>query len=61
MPNVKASHSAGQCIGLKGRDGADFDKARAPMNQSVESNGVESGGVEEADVLIGLGLRELSI
>ena len=58
MPNVKASHSVGQCIGLKGRD---FDKSRAPMNQSCESNGVQTGGVEDADVLNGLGLRELSI
>ena len=56
MPNVK-SHSTGQCIGLKGRD---FNKSRAPMKKSGESSGVASEGVEVADVLIGLGLRELS-
>ena len=33
------------------------------MNQSEESNGIEfeSAGVEEVDVLIGLGFVELSI
>jgi hypothetical protein len=31
------------------------------MNQPGESNGVETGGVEEVDKLNGLGLGELSI